>query len=151
MQANPTDQDKYSKLQVLGTPIATVYTLLLNGRLQQSHSLPHNCLFWKHCRVFGWKFCSGGFLKNLGSALTERWHIFSCRPQNRTQRCFLLRSKVIWQRPKHPQAVQVPFPKDLLFPSRRQQVATKGAWLCFFCRFEVLLVDQMAHSSFFHP
>ena len=45
MQVNPTDQDKYSKLQVLGTPIATVYTLLLNGRLQQSHSLPHNCLF----------------------------------------------------------------------------------------------------------
>lgn len=61
----------------------------------------------------GLKFCSRGFLGNLCSTVTKCWHIFRLRPQNRTQRCFLLRKKVSletwnsWNRGNKAQAVKV--------------------------------------------
>lgn len=60
MQVNPTDQDKYSKLQVLGTPIATVYTLLLNEDFSRVTPCPttvcseSTAVFW--LEILQWRF-----------------------------------------------------------------------------------------------
>lgn len=45
---NPTNQDKYSKLQVLGTQTATSCALLFKKRTSAEPSLSCNSLHWKY-------------------------------------------------------------------------------------------------------
>lgn len=99
------------------------------------------------------KFCSRGFLGNLCPTVTKCLHIFRHRPQNRTQRCFLLRIKVYvdCRGNDHRQSRLFCLAPELLFPSHPQQIAMDGAWLCFLCRLQILLLfDQTVDSSFFH-
>lgn len=98
------------------------------------------------------KFCSRGFLGNLCSTVSKCSHIFRHRPQNRTQRCFLLRKKKFLdcRGNKHRQSKFFCLAPELLFPSHPQQVVMDGAWLCFLCRLQILLFDQTVDSSFFH-
>lgn len=143
---------KYSKLPFSGNPKEQYYVLCCLGRnLSRAFPVLHLPALKVLPGFSVLKFCSGGLLGNLCSRVTKCLHTFRHRPQNRTQRCFLLRKKVSLdcRGNNHRQSRLLCLAPELLFPSHAQQVAMDGAWLCFLCSLQILLFDQTVDCSFF--